>query len=1026
MKKTISITMMMLIVMLPVCFAQELTIQKLQGKNNAKGYARVQDNLIIEVLVKIPGETNIGKEQVRLYIGDTYTFFDSCTAEGTQGYFKCSYSDMQFESYQPIDFLIELRDNDGNIVASETKTLVIDNITPIVKKALPDPKLTSGPITVSYSIEDYATSYNDAQCSGIKEIRITAGTQSIVETGALGECKKNDIIEMNIQQTGTVQVCIAATDYVGYASLPVCDEIVVDKNPPQIEELLITDNEGTILTHVHEGEERLANIYVKITDDGELEYDSIRGNFVQLNPSLPDAITPDTYNGDSYLWRNIGVSEVTNCKITITASDTIGNTATQQFPCNIRPDDVPPIFEKVIIQAQKDDLPLYGYGTELIIELSDKDNLGQEGIGFNNKDVYLDLSELGLGNQQAYECNKNGNWYCKWILTPGTIPEQKYLVKLTASDDLGNTMTDTPQFEIIYDNQGPTKPQIIEQRIITGETGETYPEGAVKGNYLQYVVKSSDFLTASANFSAIGGEEYAYPTGCDAETCTFESQVKLTGPYTANISFTFYDEAFNSASTSTIINVYGIAGETTQNFWNIGQITCTPRLIDRSAAAIIPAQISCQVPLITPRTDVQTLAVIGPQLEECTGDVDLFSEVYITNNQEETKLPFLFLVMNTQDYSQINETTITCPITIKTKIKQGTQYYAVPQTQKIQVPIKFKYYTEQDLYGNINDKIENTIENTKKLAEWMNVLGDILFYTQKICELRKLITSVISSLFLAAGAIGGFGEFLEKSVVGSAIGFSMKQTASTICAAEETISGAYVESKNVLDKLCAFANCEAKGGVKGIESLGELDKWLGGGAPWCKDIKEYLKSNFGLTPGINKLYEKAGIDVDIKDSIVLSSICICLPGIIQNVQKMSEIECFKAVCYKDYVKDKGYPITMCDSEYQYLWCTYVIGEIFALFPIAKLFDKLIDAVIKAVSNPIIIIGMAIGEVCRSTCNPNSVGTAYIACALYKTLTTSIEAIAGVTKMVETESEYWTPMNHEYCKRVQEIVEEENE
>lgn len=73
--------MMLLIVSLPVVFAQELSVQKFYGRDKVKGYARTQDEFTIEVLAKIPGDV-ITKEQVRLHFEDSDISFDSCTQLG--------------------------------------------------------------------------------------------------------------------------------------------------------------------------------------------------------------------------------------------------------------------------------------------------------------------------------------------------------------------------------------------------------------------------------------------------------------------------------------------------------------------------------------------------------------------------------------------------------------------------------------------------------------------------------------------------------------------------------------------------------------------------------------------------------------------------------------------------------------------------------------------------------------------------------------------------------------------------------
>ena len=60
--RMISLMMMCLVISIPFVFAQELSIQKFQGQDDAKGFARVQDEVTIEVLVQIPGENIIAND----------------------------------------------------------------------------------------------------------------------------------------------------------------------------------------------------------------------------------------------------------------------------------------------------------------------------------------------------------------------------------------------------------------------------------------------------------------------------------------------------------------------------------------------------------------------------------------------------------------------------------------------------------------------------------------------------------------------------------------------------------------------------------------------------------------------------------------------------------------------------------------------------------------------------------------------------------------------------------------------------
>ncbi|MCI0557125.1 MAG: hypothetical protein MN733_01415, partial [Nitrososphaera sp.] len=940
----IAVFMMALIVSIPAVFAQELSIQKFNGKGSSKGVARTHDELTIEVLVKIPGEDIIDKDQVRLYVEDSYATFDSCTAE-SGGYYKCIFYEPDFEAYEPITFTIELRDDDGNIVGSEVKTLIVDANAPVITDYVVEPNITSGDISVSYAVEDYGLNYGSTdQCAGIKQVIITAGNVSVTDAGGEGQCTKDNTLQLTLQKPGKQQVCATATDHANYASAPRCATVSVDKAPPTIEKLSILDDEGFVITHVHSGEERTATVTVTISDDGSVDSNEVYANFNQLNPNLPDNIPPDLSSGNLYSWTNIPVSEVEPCQIKVMAKDTLGNYAEETFPCTIRADDTPPIAKGIVSDANRGGVPLFGYGTPLIVELEDHDNSGAEGIGFMGKKVYLDLHELGMGsNAQADGCSRysGATWRCLWFLTPpATVAEGMYQITVLSetADDLGNLVSGTPEFDIIYDNTGPYPPQIIDFRVISGEEGVEYQGGAIKGSFVQYTVRSANFSTAYANFTDLGGEAKSSATTCTdagnvSKDCIFESLVDLSGPFTAYLTFIFADDANNTARTNTTLEIYGIDNETNAQYWiKPPTVTCSPAVVDRKTATLIPPIVTCRVDLETPRTDISTLAISGPTSpDECEGDTELtLNDIYATNTAEGSKHPYLFLKLEPKEY-YLNQLNISCALSIYSKravtALNRTSYYVSPQPQELPVNMTIKFYNNPlgEMNKNIDDQIKSAMKKGLAGEKWISDLRKFLYYGELLCQLKVIITNVISALYLVTVALGITAATLKASVVGAAAGAAVGAAAVTTCNAEEGWSEGYKGVLDFLDAVCSVVNCAAVSG-KGTG----IQAYIGGGMPWCSDAQALLNDLDFTGSG--------ALDLDVKNSLILSIACLCLPGIIYNLDKLRQIDCFKAVCLHDDVKLNGYPASFCSEMHGYLTCAFVVGEVFSLFPFAAFFD----------------------------------------------------------------------------------------
>lgn len=1042
-KYNIAMFMIILILSLPFVFAQELSVSKFSGKDNANGYVRVEDLLTIEALAKIPGEDIIYPDQLKLYLNESFSFFDNCTKMANSAYYRCTFVD-DLETYEKLDFKVELLNKEipAEVVAQESFAIQPDNLAPVIKTFNSEQPVSSGPIKISYSAEDYGLQYgNPTDCSGVKSITIKSGSNVLLsETGSLGGCQKENVLEITLNATGRQTICITAKDFVNRESAPNCISVTLDKAPPEISDFNLLDADNFILTHVHSGEQRTATANVKITDDSEVDPTTVFANFGQLNPNIPESVPPDSISGNLYSWTSIPVSEVGNCKVTVQASDVLGNAASKEFTCTVKADDTPPTVLDIVSDAYQNGTPLYGYAVPLVIELEDKDNTGGPGIGFYSNKVYLEMSPLGMGDHvQADICQKvsESKWKCSWLMTPPeNVGEGEYTIALTAdsSDDLGNQVGEKHEYQIVYDNIGPLKPEIVDFKVVAGQAGVSYQGGAVKGDYIQYKVRSGDFATAEADFTEIGGLANTPATGCtdvDAKhkDCVFESLVDLSGPYNALFHFNFYDEAKNNASIDAKLPIYGIDNETSAKYWKTPpDVICSPRLIDRATATLYPPLVACRVHLTTPRSDITTLTVAGPSApDECTGDVaGNVNDIYMINNHEGSKDPYLFIKLEAKNY-YVNQTKINCPLEVYSRRQVGTgnatRYYVSSLPQKVSANITLQYFSEPlgDLQMNLQAHINAAIEDSFANARWIGDLRRWLGYAETICKIKVLISNVIGVYTWVTGMLGITATALKQSIYGAPAGVALEGVKLSFCEIEEATSQGYSYGiLNFLDTFCSVINCQQTTGGKSKWGIANL---AGGGAPWCADVQDLLK-NLNI-PFLEQAATEAGGQpyriqpFNIKDSLILSTACMCLPGIIYNVEKFRQVNCFKAVCLNDYVKEQGYPASYCNQMRAYLFCSLVVGEIFSLIPFSAFFDQLIDAVVNIITDPVAMFSTALGAVCLYTC-PTEGSWAFIGCALPKTVGTIAEAVAAVKDMSSSTSTILSPVGDDYCKRMEHI------
>jgi len=520
--------------------------------------------------------------------------------------------------------------------------------------------------------------------------------------------------------------------------------------------------------------------------------------------------------------------------------------------------------------------------------------------------------------------------------------------------------------------------------------------------------------------------------GCSSDNdtvdCEFVQPIELEGPYTGNATFTFVDDANNRAVVSKQIEIYGVGTETSANFWTVHSIDCTPRLIDREVASYDPPYQSCRVVLRTPRSDITPLSIATTEdwETECTGNNSYIRDMYVSNYFVGKKDPYLVYVLNSEDYN-VDNLTINCPLVVRSLKTNATGKYAIPGSQKINVTTSFEFYNNPagEAYKNLDSKIERALNNGFTSWEWLEELSKILDYAKSICTIISAADNLMNSIFTLAISLGWTGGGIVQSAPAAgpgapavrAAGQAVQNTAQTFCNIQVKYEGIYGSIREPLMTICGITTCSSVGSDS-------IDwSWLGGGVPWCKGSGFNIE-NWGI-PAL-KQEGLGGNNLDIKNSLVLSTACLCLPGIIYNLEKLRQIYCFEAVCYHDMVKEQGYPVSFCSGQYNYMWCTFVIHEVFAGAPFVGLFNRMMDMVVSTISNPLIGVGVVFGTICETTCpaigGEGISGTSmYFACASYKIFAAVMEAVSIGFAMAQSGSEFWAPTQAGYCDRAQDIA-----
>jgi len=248
----------------------------------------------------------------------------------------------------------------------------------------------------------------------------------------------------------------------------------------------------------------------------------------------------------------------------------------------------------------------------------------------------------------------------------------------------------------------------------------------------------------------------------------------------------------------------------------------------------------------------------------------------------------------------------------------------------------------------------------------------------------------------------------------------MDQGGAKFCELKEGIFTTYSETVwPFLNLICGIVGCSAARAKEGDIESSDFALGVGTVGAWCK----YFNEDTWL--GGEGYLGEVGTPLNVKESIIWSTFCLCLPGIIYNLEKLRQIRCFEVVCLYDYVRGQDITTDICDEMTSYLTCAYVIGEIFALLPWLEFFEKITDLVVKTFSDPITFIGAVFGVTCYVTCPAPDAGVSFNICAIGKLLAIVGDAWLSIEQVAE--NDFFTgDVNNRYCGRMEDIDEERKE
>ncbi|MEM4263946.1 MAG: hypothetical protein QW666_03585 [Candidatus Woesearchaeota archaeon] len=1052
--------MAMLVILLPVAFAQQLKIEKYSGRDNADGYVRSSnDMLTVVVFAEMQGNPSaeVAKTRIRLCRADgACNYFNTCTLEGVR--YKCTYTTTDLPSFAGETYSVKLYDVNDYEIASKDITVRVDRIAPSIVLFEVEPKTSrDGRTRINYRAEDYSTAAGDiSYCSGLKEVRITANNQTIqAETPGVGVCGDEERFDYTHQTTSnyeSVDFCIKATDYIGMSSAQKCEKFSIDNSPPRIAQLKLRDPQGYEFSHMRSGQTITADIYITIEGENDIDTSTVRADLSKLNPALGEK-NPDDKKGNDYIWRSITVTNPENCEVRAKARDMMGNEASATLTCTLPLDNTGP--EPTLIYTNAAELNgtamLSASGT-IYAELT------ETGSGMERGEAYLDLHKIGLGTGvKADRCEEKspGQWLCTWENVKPTIDSAIQTIRLTqqTKDDLGNIATKYLEIPVIIDKTPPVITNVLATFI--HQTADYGPR-AVNGDSIEFLFNISGAAEAYADLTEVGGNENTPATECTPESCKFDVLIDASGPQNVSIYFEFLDLAKNKAVYNYKFFIYGLRNDTNADYWK-STVTCSPAMIDRNTATFHEHPVYCHVKLTPKNKQADAVYTEVGELTDCTGNFTYVTEIEAVNNEFGSKSPHLVFTLAATEYA-VNELKFSCPVFVTTRI--GNYFMPYAEREDVNVTLKFYNLPYGELYSNNEKKIKNAMKANYEWAKWIGQVEGYLDQARSLCNIKSDFTTIINALDAVLNLFGIAISLVFGACVFTGEGCSaadeLEEARSLLCKDKgilhtaleglgegiKTDSGDFSAKAafNFLDLMCKYANCqltaeEAAGflGAKEGEykSLVKSSDIVGGWDWVCKGKWQ----TGGLSLNLQD-YElgQAKTPTDTKESLVMSTVCLCIPGVLYNLNKMRQIRCQYAYCLGKRVLQEGLPQSYCHDEKNYLTCNYVTGQIFELIPFAWLHNQISNMVQEFYANPISALAAIAGCLCGGCsqitqfdyCGPQqktATGTmalAYVGCQLAKTAAKIGDAIASIKQMQG--KDYWNAKaSNNWCDQAEEML-----
>jgi len=987
-----AVFMICLIVMFPVYSSAAMAdsgislIRTYDKAHNVEGFMQTGGEFTVESYVQIDGDDDINASQVK--IGSTD--FAECGDPDPDWRFTCLYSfqttgfllDKPTQSYD-----IKLYNDLANIVDTKPASITFDDLPPVIESFDVPQIVGRGAFAIDYVIKDPVSS--ESGCSGIGWIIISLNDTEeplITEIINTSLCSHSGDIEIQGEDLadGMNILKMKVFDRLGQDSSVSSESVEVELSEISVTSAEFLDDSGEVIewfvTHPLEA------LLVVTFSGPSIKESTLKAVLSSINPSLQSVSADRCMESGgitSCEWDavSIDISGAKTASLTFEMEDYAGNLVVKTKNLAMPVDSQGPTVKSL----RSEFAGIMNY-------MSAEDNkftaIINENAALDPLKINLYIGDIARGDANYYveaeSCELTGasQWQCNFSeigLAAFSEGSSNIYILTDSKDKYDNYFTNNYSIDIIMDQTLPVLTD-MEVRIISAEEEIVERDYVQVGDSLEVTIRvdeENELGDIYGDFSSIiSGADHSVPSCNKANdnqsngewVCVWETPVIDKGYTDSHFSLHIEDMAENAIPQDIVvpIEVFGVEiGESVE--WSADVKFSSPSAIDRQIVTLYEPFMWVGLTLSSTDNSVIPVEVsitecfnTEPMDEEDESAVDAVAflsntpEVYnynTLNSPSASSYPLYIKFNLLRMAPEEDSLKITCSFNIKGVKDSMTVIYSPP----VNATFNINYFNNNigDIETNVQDEIDEVKDSWLVQAEWLGQLEKILDMANMLCSLVNTWVSVWQIIAI----VSDFSASACASGIGSA-GCSISEATG---AATETSKKATSEIYEAVTPYCKMLNCQYSQDDE-INQKDDLHSILGsitGSAGYVEKIKG---------SGKDRNEWLGNLDPNVKNSLLLSMLYLCLPGVIYNLQKARAIDCIYINCLNQV--ENGMPIATCTSQRGYAYCKFVFGEIFNLIPFASAISDIAKNIYKALSHPAELVGFAMKLACTYFCkNP---------------------------------------------------------